>query len=38
MLAGIVALLAADAWRARAALELAARGGSDAPELFDAVA
>jgi hypothetical protein len=38
---GSVAVLAADAWRVRAALEVAARGGSDAPgalEVFDAVA
>ena len=38
---GAVAVLAVDAWRVRAALEVAARGGSDAPdalEVFDAVA
>lgn len=38
---GCVAVLAVDAWRVRAALEVAARGGSDAPgalEVFDAVA
>ena len=38
---GSVAVLAVDAWRVRAALEVAARGGSDAPgalEVFDAVA
>jgi hypothetical protein len=34
---GVVALLAADAWRVRAALELAARGGAPL-EVFDAVA
>jgi hypothetical protein len=34
---GAAAVLAADAWRVRAALELAARGGA-APEAFDAVA
>lgn len=34
---GVVALLATDAWRTRAALEFAARGGAQA-ELFDAVA
>jgi hypothetical protein len=38
VLAGIVALLAADAWRTRGALELAARGGTEAAEWFDAVA
>ncbi len=38
---GAVAVLAADAWRVRAALEVAARGGTTAPgglEAFDAVA
>jgi hypothetical protein len=35
---GAVALLAVDAWRTRAALELAARGGSPEPEDLDAVA
>jgi hypothetical protein len=38
---GAVAVLAADAWRVRAALEVAARGGESAPgamEAFDAVA
>lgn len=38
---GSVAVLAVDAWRVRAALEVAARGGVDAPgalEVFDAVA
>jgi hypothetical protein len=35
---GAVGLLAADAWRARAALEILARGRSMAAEVFDAVA
>jgi hypothetical protein len=38
---GAVAVLAADAWRVRGALEVAARGGASAPgmvEAFDAVA
>lgn len=35
---GAVGLLAADAWRTRAALELAARGGGDLAEICDAVA
>ncbi len=38
---GSVAVLAADAWRVRAALEVAARGGPGSPgalEAFDAVA
>jgi hypothetical protein len=38
---GCVAVLAVDSWRVRAALEVAARGGSDSPsalEVFDAVA
>jgi len=35
---GVVGLLAADAWRTRAALEIAARGGGDIGELLDAVA
>jgi hypothetical protein len=34
---GAAAVLAADAWRLRAALELAARGGAGS-EVFDAVA
>ncbi len=37
VLVGVAALMAADAWRVRAALELAARGGSPL-EVFDAVA
>ncbi len=35
---GAVGVLAADAWRTRAALQLAARGGGDLAELSDAVA
>jgi len=35
---GLVALLAHDAWRTRGALELAARGGADEAEWFDASA
>jgi len=35
---GVVGLLAADAWRTRAALEVAARGGGDLVELLHAVA
>jgi hypothetical protein len=35
---GVVGLLAADAWRTRAALQVAARGGGDIDELLDAVA
>ena len=35
---GAAAVLAADAWRLRAALECAARGGAEALEAFDAVA
>jgi hypothetical protein len=35
---GAVALLAADAWLVRGALELAARGGTGAQEVFDALA
>jgi hypothetical protein len=35
---GAVGVLAADAWRTRAALQLAARGGGDLVELSDAVA
>ncbi|HUZ20256.1 MAG TPA: hypothetical protein VMU75_06780 [Acidimicrobiales bacterium] len=35
---GVVALLAADAWRVRAALALAAQGGGDLGEVLDAVA
>jgi hypothetical protein len=35
---GVVGLLAADAWRTRAALQVAARGGGDLEELLDAVA
>jgi hypothetical protein len=38
MLAGVVTLLAVDAWRTRGALELAARGGAGETEWFDAVA
>jgi hypothetical protein len=37
VLVGAVAMMAADAWRVRAALELAARGGRPV-EVFDAVA
>jgi hypothetical protein len=36
--AGTVAVLAVDAWRTRAALEVAARGGGAALEVFDALA
>jgi len=35
---GVVGLLAVDAWRTRAALQIAARGGGDMVELFDAMA
>jgi len=35
---GVVGVLAADAWRTRAALQVAARGGGDLVELIDAVA
>jgi len=35
---GAAGLLMADAWRVRAALEVAARGGGDVAEVFDAVA
>jgi hypothetical protein len=35
---GAVALLASDAWLVRGALELAARGGIGAEEVFDALA
>ncbi len=35
---GVVGLLAADAWRTRAALQVAARGGGDMAELLDAMA
>lgn len=35
---GAVAVLAVDAWRTRAALEAAARGGAEAREVFDGVA
>lgn len=35
---GVVGLLATDAWRTRAALQVAARGGGDIEELLDAVA
>jgi len=35
---GVVGLLAVDAWRTRAALQVAARGGGDIVELFDAMA
>ena len=35
---GVVALLAADAWRTRAALQVAGAGGGDIVELLDAVA
>lgn len=35
---GVVGLLAVDAWRTRAALQVAARGGGDMVELFDAMA
>jgi hypothetical protein len=35
---GATALLAADAWLVRGALEIAARGGDRALEVFDAVA
>jgi hypothetical protein len=38
VLVGSVAVLAADAWRVRAALERAARGGGPGEEDFDAVA
>ena len=38
MVVGLVALLAADAWRTRGALERAARGGATAAEGFDEVA
>jgi len=35
---GVVGILAVDAWRTRAALQVAARGGGDIVELFDAMA
>ena len=35
---GVVGLLAVDAWRTRAALQVAARGGGEIVELFDAMA